>query len=86
MDESGLREAIRGEVALSTSDPLRHLRVTSVRSKVALSFDAHSLLQRHERHAQKTVGSGRRWKNPWQRRHAGDEEGREGSAALSEPS
>jgi hypothetical protein len=41
------------EVALSTGDPLRHLRVTSVRSKVALSFDAHSLAQRHERRAKK---------------------------------
>jgi hypothetical protein len=41
------------EVALSTSDPQRHLRVTSVRSKVALSFDAHSPARRHERRAAK---------------------------------
>ena len=40
----GVRARVGGlwEVALSTSDTLRHLRVTSVRSKVALSFDAHS--------------------------------------------
>jgi hypothetical protein len=76
-----------GEGALSTGDPLRHLRVTSVRSKVALSFDARSLAQRRERWAEKTklvpASAGKIRGNAG---IEGDEEGREGSAALSEPS